>query len=434
MWTTVHAVTLGSPMMLSKPGEPLKVEIPVKAKADDKSILETLSIDLVPKSEYERLGISSKILDYKPSISLRKVSPGQQIITIDADTAIVVDQDPFIDIIIGLKWASGAIAKPYTLMVGDVTKVVVKPGQTLSEIALQMTPQLSGADMDEAILALYKTNPDAFIGGSIHRLIAGAELTKPDASILRSITSAEAKEFVLESNQTWLKQQGELGQGSASSGAASKTSKGGDDRLKIGPGAGPDADTRRYIEEIVVQERALAQTKAKLAELEKNIADLQKLLDARKQSASSEVSRGTKISNDQWTTIGMGLVFISITGILLLALARYARRGEASSDARAETAMGEPNTQTGGGEIPQRAATIMADLDLNLESSPPTETPAPESLRVKLNLAKAYITIEDYAAARKSIEEILLVSNQVDPQMTISAKSLLSEINQRSSS
>ena len=90
MWTTVHAVTLGSPMMLSKPGEPLKVEIPVKAKADDKNILETLSIDLVPKSEYERLGISSKILDYKPSISLRKVSPGQQIITIDADTAIVV--------------------------------------------------------------------------------------------------------------------------------------------------------------------------------------------------------------------------------------------------------------------------------------------------------------------------------------------------------
>ena len=185
--------------------------------------------------------------------------------------------------------------------------------------------------MDEAILALYKTNPDAFIGGSIHRLIAGAELTKPDASILRSITSAEAKEFVLESNQTWLKQQGEQGQGSVPSGAASKTSKGGDDRLKIGPGAGPDADTRRYIEEIVVQERALAQTKAKLAELEKNIADLQKLLDARKQSASSEVSRGTKISNDQWTTIGMGLVFISITGILLLALARYARRGEASS-------------------------------------------------------------------------------------------------------
>jgi pilus assembly protein FimV len=85
-------------------------------------------------------------------------------------------------------------------------------------------------------------------------------------------------------------------------------------------------------------------------------------------------------------------------------------------------------------EVPQRAAAILAELDLNLEPSPPAEMPAAESLRVKLNLAKAYITIEDFAAARKAIEEILLVSNQVDPQMTISAKSLLSEINQRSDS
>ena len=225
VWTTAQAITLGSPVMLSKPGEPLKVEIPVKAKLEDKSSLETISIELVPKSEYDRLGVSSKILDYIPSIAIRKGSSGQQIITIESDRAIEVDQDPFIDIIVGLKWANGGLAKPYTLMVGDVTKVVVRPGQTLSEIALQMTPQLSGADMDEAILALYKANPDAFTGGSIHRLIAGAELSKPDASILRSITPSEAKEFVIESNQTWIEQYAQAGQkgsGSAPSAGVSK--------------------------------------------------------------------------------------------------------------------------------------------------------------------------------------------------------------------
>jgi len=422
VWTTAQAITLGSPVMLSKPGEPLKVEIPVKAKLEDKSSLETISIELVPKSEYDRLGISSKILDYIPSIAIRKGSSGQQIITIESDRAIEVDQDPFIDIIVGLKWANGGLAKPYTLMVGDVTKVVVRPGQTLSEIALQMTPQLSGADMDEAILALYKANPDAFTGGSIHRLIAGAELSKPDASILRSITPSEAKEFVIESNQTWIEQNAQAGQkgsGSAPSAGASKAPAGGDDRLKIGPGAGADADTRRYIEEIVVQEKALAQTKAKLAELEKNIADLQKLLDARKQSASAEISSKTTPQNDPWQALAVGLIFIAVTGILLLALVRYTRRKEEMANAE---------------EVPQRAAAILAELDLNLEPSPPAEMPAAESLRVKLNLAKAYITIEDFAAARKAIEEILLVSNQVDPQMTISAKSLLSEINQRSDS
>jgi pilus assembly protein FimV len=44
---------------------------------------------------------------------------------------------------------------------------------------------------------------------------------------------------------------------------------------------------------------------------------------------------------------------------------------------------------------------------------------------------KAYITIEDFVAARKALEEILLVSSQVDPQITIAARGLMAEINQR---
>ena len=432
VWTAAYAVTLGSPMMLSKPGESLKVEIPVKTKQEDQKTVDALSVNPLTKAEYERLGISSKILDYNPNISLKKVNSGQQVIIIETDRAIEVDQDPFIDVIIGLKWSNGGLAKPYTLMVGDVSKVVVRPGQTLSEIAQQMIPQLSGADMDEAILALYKANPDAFIGGSIHRLIAGAELKKPDASILRSISLSEAKDFVAESNQTWLKEQG---QGSSLGVVASKPSVGGgDDRLKVGAGAGPDADTQRYIEEIVVQEKVLAQTKAKLAELEKNIADLQKLLDARKQMNSLSVSTKSDKQNDPWQAVSLGLIFIAVTGLLLLALVRYTQRSEVASSSKGGVMHVEKDIQAGGEEIPQRAAAILANLDLNLEPSPKEEMPASESLRVKLNLARAYITIEDFAAARKSLEEILLVSNQVDPQMTITARSLLAEINQRSDS
>ncbi|NCU93824.1 MAG: hypothetical protein EBV54_06810, partial [Burkholderiaceae bacterium] len=67
--------------------------------------------------------------------------------------------------------------------------------------------------------------------------------------------------------------------------------------------------------------------------------------------------------------------------------------------------------------IPPNAAAILSSLDLNL-SPPPAQHDA-DALRVKLNLAKAYITIEDFEAARKALEEILLVSSQVDPQITI---------------
>jgi pilus assembly protein FimV len=52
---------------------------------------------------------------------------------------------------------------------------------------------------------------------------------------------------------------------------------------------------------------------------------------------------------------------------------------------------------------------------------------------VKLNLIRAYITIEDFAAARVAIQEVLAVSNQIDPALTIQAKSLMAEVNQLSS-
>ena len=54
-----------------------------------------------------------------------------------------------------------------------------------------------------------------------------------------------------------------------------------------------------------------------------------------------------------------------------------------------------------------------------------------DTLRVKLNLARAYLTIEDYAAARRSLEEIVLMSPSVDPLITIEAQGLLAELAQR---
>jgi pilus assembly protein FimV len=55
-----------------------------------------------------------------------------------------------------------------------------------------------------------------------------------------------------------------------------------------------------------------------------------------------------------------------------------------------------------------------------------------DTLRVKLNLARAYITIEDFAAAKKSLAEVLAASHSVDPAITIEAQSLLSELQHRS--
>ncbi len=431
MWPAAHAVTLGSPIILSKPKEPLRAEIPVRTGIEDRPYLESLTIDPLTKADYERLGIATRILDYKPSITLKRNQPEQFLIAVQTENPIETGKDPFVDIILGLKWTNGGIAKTYSLMVGDVSQVTVRPGQSLSEIASQIRPQLGSADMDEALLALYKANPDAFIGGSIHRLKAGAQLNKPDAALLGSITPAQAKEFAQEANRTWLGQHGEPSQGTSKGKAVDQTSNTasgvGEDRLRIGPGAGSETDTRRYVEEMVAQEKALAQSKARVAELEKNIADLQKLLEARKEGVGSSDSAAPKSNMDQWGPAAVGVGLIAITGLLLWSLARYTRRAESQSH---ELSVGtkEAKITASPAAIPPKAAAILSGLDLNLEL--PKQHDA-DALRVKLNLVKAYITIEDFVAARKALEEILLVSSQVDPQITIAARGLLAQINQR---
>ncbi len=77
------------------------------------------------------------------------------------------------------------------------------------------------------------------------------------------------------------------------------------------------------------------------------------------------------------------------------------------------------------------------DLDLSKPvkeapiASAPVANPLADTLRVKLNLARAYITIEDFSAAKKSLDEVLRMSNSVDPAITIEAQGLLAEISHR---
>ncbi|WP_231969726.1 FimV/HubP family polar landmark protein [Polynucleobacter necessarius] len=122
------------------------------------------------------------------------------------------------------------------MLLGDVQKVTVKPGQTLSEIAAIMAPQLDGATLDQTMMTLYKANPDAFASGSINRLAAGAELAKPSQALLRSIGPAEANQFAAEANEQWRQERGEKGGASADSKAANAkaTEASPKDRLKIG--------------------------------------------------------------------------------------------------------------------------------------------------------------------------------------------------------
>ncbi len=443
-WSTVAgAISLGAPQLQSRPGEPLRLEIPIRVGKDEQSALSSMNVTMPNKAAYERLGISQKIVELNPQAMVYRNRSEQLMVLVETVNSVPMTDDPFLDVLVNLNWSSGSITKTFTLLLGDVQKITVKPGQTLSEIAAIIAPQLDGATLDQTMMALFKANPDAFASGSINRLAAGAELSKPSQALLRSISPAEANQFVADANEQWRAEQAEkeAGTGGGKAGSTKAGEVAPQDRLKIGSSADGNEQERRYTEELVAQEKMLEQTKARVAELEKNIADLQKLLDKSKEKKAVDNNFGL----GGFGPAILAIALITLTGLLLWGLARNARRSEAptfeaSAKHSAEELDVTKHSAAGSSfEMPARAKALFEGIDLDL--SKPVKTapvisaavanPLADTLRVKLNLARAYITIEDFSAAKKSIEEVLRVSNSVDPVITIEAQGLLAEISHR---
>ena len=446
---TSGAFSLGTPKVLSQPGQPIRAEIPLRISAADQEQLSNLQVINASKDAYERLGISPAIVELEPQLRIDRRDGNRSVIVLETAKPISserLNQDPFIDLVVTVQWPSGQLTKNYTLLLGDPSQVTVRPGQTLSEIAAQMAPLLDGATLDQTIMALYKANPDAFAGGSIHRLPAGAELVKPSQSLMQSITPTQASQFVEKANQAWLDSHG--GPTKSVATASSNTAKAANDptaakdRLTIGPGTDANADQRRYTEEIVAQEKILEQTRSRIVELEKNIADLQKLLDAGKALSKSGSVTESGPTNTALAPVLVVFGVIAATGLLLWFMARHARQSERTTSAHTDRVAPEMLRDDVKPESPSEdmsARTKNLFAGINLDLAPIKSDPAVrnDALRVKLNLAKAYMTIEDFAAATRSLDDIVQLSldpsNGVDAALVAEAKAMLSEINQRSS-
>jgi pilus assembly protein FimV len=71
---------------------------------------------------------------------------------------------------------------------------LVQPGDTLSRIAGRT--QHSGVSLDQMLVALFRTNPQAFVGENMNRLKAGALLNVPSAEAAGQVPQAEARSVI----------------------------------------------------------------------------------------------------------------------------------------------------------------------------------------------------------------------------------------------
>ncbi len=193
-------------------------------------------------------------------------------------------------------------------------------GDTLMKIASDMKPE--GVSLEQMLVGLYQTNPDAFQGGNMNRLKVGQIIRPPSEEALSAITRKEASKEIKVQTANWNtyrnKLAGMVAEAPASDSETSTQSAGGkikaaDDistpvatgakdvvKLSAGDVAASKAGAENVKslqdkvsalqEEATAREKSVKEAQDRTASLEKQIADMQKLL-AMKNGAMSDLQK-----------------------------------------------------------------------------------------------------------------------------------------------
>jgi len=177
------------------------------------------------------------------------------------------------------------------------SKVAVKPGETAGKIAATVKP--ANVSLDQMLVALLRANPDSFIDGNINRLKAGAVLDVPGSEQVASINAAEATQTVIAQSRDFNEFRRSLAEGAAPAKVASadrqakgkveakvedkKPASTAADKLTLSKGAAQGKAADDAVKNAQAKEAA-----TRLAELSKNINDLNKLTGAAAASSAAK--------------------------------------------------------------------------------------------------------------------------------------------------
>lgn len=356
-----HAAGLGKIVVFSALGQPLRAEIDVSAPPEE---LSGMKAQLASPEAFKQAG-----LDYATTLLgirfvMDKRANGQSVIKLSSDKPI---NDPFIDMLLEINWASGRLVREYTFLLDPpelavkaaapvalatdkpamaskpsaiarstppiddelrgralsrsrsqepVKKTAEQPvegqvvrevrrGDTLNRIASETKPE--GVSLDQMLVGLLRANQEAFDGGNMNRLRAGRILTVPEKSAIEAVSTGEARKIVVAQSSDWnayrsklaaVASQAPVNEEAAKQEASGKiTAKVEDkstpsvepkDQLKVSKtemgATNPLSLAKPNAEDQIAKDKALGEANQRLAMLEKNVADLQKLIELKNQN------------------------------------------------------------------------------------------------------------------------------------------------------
>lgn len=216
------ALGFGQPSVQSVLGEPLKAQVLVTGLAPAEQA--SLQVRLASPEIHRSAGlVFDEVLSSTRATLVRQ--------TDGASVVLLMSQRPvgnvYVDVILEARWAAGQRLLGYTLLVSpegapppaplvsalasdardasvspaqtDVTaglagSHVVRFGETLTALAQQYRPE--GVSLDQMLVALYRANPQAFMGENMNRLKAGAVLNLPGAATARAEPPVPARALI----------------------------------------------------------------------------------------------------------------------------------------------------------------------------------------------------------------------------------------------
>ena len=187
----------------------------------------------------------------------------------------------------------------------------VRSGDTLSGIAgRNMQP---GVSIEQLMIAIQRSNPEAFIGGNINRLRAGASLNLPSSGDAQAIAQTAAVNEVRAQAASWRGYVARVSDNVPSvasdapsarasgrvSGAVADTGGGTSNSDKLKLSQGERNKQQPSTESKVASAKALKEEQSRAAQLEKTKADLEKALTLKNQSmadAQTKAQAAAKVS------------------------------------------------------------------------------------------------------------------------------------------
>ena len=193
---------------------------------------------------------------------------------------------------------------PAPARAAGASQVTVKQGDTLSGIAAGVKPE--GVSLEQTLIGLFRANPDAFSSNNINQLRAGKILNVPEREQLAAIAQGDAAQEVRVHTTNWNSYRQKVADAAPTAPDSAPAAKGKitarveDKAAPAGPkdvvvlskgdagpgsaGKGKDgksaADRVRVLEEdLAARDKALAESRERVAQLEKTLKNMQKLAE-----------------------------------------------------------------------------------------------------------------------------------------------------------